>query len=325
MDNITHTLAGALLAEMGLRRRSRFAFAACLLGANAPDIDVFAPLAFPVDGIEFHRGPLHAVFALPLLATAIVAILWLIDRWKPRGPDALPFRAGPLFAVAFLAVLTHPFLDWLTTYAIALLAPVSWKWSSGNAIFIVDWVYWLLMIGGIAWSARRWRRNTPNPRRPAQIAGALMLAYIAFNLGASARLEEATAGVLRSRRIEPTLVVASPPPFAFWNRGMMWRSADRWGGGSFTPSTGLQIEAGSQPLGLDDPRLAVTAAHDRHVRAFLVWSRMPIVIEQDGKAFLTDQRFYGRTIRIGSRSKKAREAYRYDPFLIPLDNKGPSS
>ena len=49
MDNITHTLAGALVGEMGLKRRSRFAFAACLLGANAPDIDVFVPLAFPVE------------------------------------------------------------------------------------------------------------------------------------------------------------------------------------------------------------------------------------------------------------------------------------
>src|SRR5690349_5235669 len=174
---------------MGLRRRSRFAFAACLLGANAPDIDVFAPLAFPVDGIEFHRGPLHAVFAWPFLAAAIVIILSLADRLKPRGQDAQPFRPGPLFLVAFIAVLTHPFLDWLTTYAIALLAPLSWKWSSGDAIFIVDWVYWLLMITGVSWSAIRWRHDAANPGRPAQIAGALMLAYIAFNLGESARLE----------------------------------------------------------------------------------------------------------------------------------------
>ena len=325
MDNITHTLAGGLLAEMGLRRRSRFAFAACLLGANAPDIDVFAPLAFPVDGIEFHRGPLHAVFAWPLLAAAIVAILWLLDRLRPAGPDALPFRIGPLFAVTFLAVLTHPFLDWLTTYAIALLAPFSWRWSSGNAIFIVDWVYWLLMIAGIAWSARRWRRAAPHPGRPALIAGVLMLVYIAFNLGESARLEKATAAILRARGIEPILVVASPPPFAFWNRRMMWRSADRWGGGSFNLQSGLVVSPQSQPLGLDDPRLAATAAHDRHVRAFLVWSRMPIVIQQDGKAFLTDERFYGQTVLIGSRSKKAREAYRYDPFVIPLDNPGPTS
>jgi len=127
LDNITHSLAGALLGQMGLKRRSRFAFAACLLGANAPDIDVFAPLAFPVDGIEFHRGPLHGVFAWPLLAAAIVALLSLVNALLRPRPGSLPFRPGPLFVVAFLAVLSHPFLDWLTTYAIALLAPFSWR------------------------------------------------------------------------------------------------------------------------------------------------------------------------------------------------------
>ena len=159
MDNITHTLAGALIGQMGLKRRSRFAMAACLLGANAPDIDVFAPLVLPVQGISFHRGPVHGIFAWPILAAGIVAILWLVDHIKPRGEGALPFRPGPLFAVAFLAVLTHPFLDWLTTYAIALFAPASWHWYSGDAIFIVDWVYWVLMIAGVAWSAIRWRRH----------------------------------------------------------------------------------------------------------------------------------------------------------------------
>src|SRR4051794_31876881 len=243
VDNITHTLAGALLGQMGLKRRSRFAMAACLLGANAPDIDVFAPLAFPVDGIEFHRGPLHAVFAWPVLAAAIVGILWLIDRLRPGGPDALPFRARPLFVVAFLAVLTHPFLDWLTTYAIALFAPVSWRWYSGNAIFIVDWVYWLLMAIGIGWSMWRWPRNLPNPGRPAQIAGALMLAYIGFNLAESAFVEHATAQQLRRRGVEPTLVVASPPPFVFWRRSIEWRSADRFGGGAFDFRDGLTIDS----------------------------------------------------------------------------------
>src|SRR5690349_2661868 len=201
---------------MGLKRQSRYAMAACLLGANAPDIDVFAPMIIPVDGISFHRGPIHSVFAWPILAAGIVAILWLLDRLRTPPPGTIPFRAGPLFVVAFLAVLTHPFLDWLTTYAIALFAPVSERWYSGDAIFIVDWVYWLLMIGGIAWSAMRWRRHLPLPGRPARIAGLIMLAYIGFNLAESAWVERATAAALRRRGIEPTLVVAGPPPLAFW-------------------------------------------------------------------------------------------------------------
>lgn len=319
MDNITHTLAGALLAETGLKRRSRFAMAACLLGANAPDIDVFAPLVLPVDGIEFHRGPFHAVFAWPVLAAGIVAILWLVDRLKPRDPETLPFRAGWLFVVAFIAVLTHPFLDWLTTYAIAIFAPASWHWYSGNAIFIVDWVYLLLMIVGITLSTRRWRRRIPNPGAPAQVAGVLMLAYIALNLMESAWVERGAAAELRRRGIEPVLVVAGPPPLAFWNRTIEWRSAGRFGSGSFSPRSGLAIEASVQPIGLDDPQLALARRSQRYVRSFLVWSRMPIVVSIDGQAYLTDQRFYNAaSAPVGGALRKmvSRRA-----FLIPLDKR----
>lgn len=324
MDNITHTLAGALLGQMGLKRRSRFAMAACLLGANAPDIDVFAPLAFPVDGIEFHRGPLHGVFAWPILAAAIITVLWLVDRAKPRGPDTLPFRPGQLFAVAFLAVLTHPFLDWLTTYAIAWLAPFSWRWDSGNAIFIVDWVYWLLMIPAIIWSSLRWRGRLPHPGRPAQAAGILMLGYIAFNLGESARVEDAAARELRSRGIEPTLIVASPPPFAFWRRSIEWRSVDRFGEGLFDYRHGLVLAPITRPLGLDDPALARARASERRVRSFLVWSRMPIVVKIDGRTYLTDQRFYN-SLRSRVVPRQVRGFFRRSSFLVPLDNRPTSS
>lgn len=324
MDNITHTLAGGLLGQMGLKRRSRFAMAACLLGANAPDIDVFGPSVLPVEGIMFHRGPLHAVFAWPMLAAAIVAILWLVDRLKPRGPETLPFRAGPLFVVTFLAVLTHPFLDWLTTYAIALFAPVSWRWYSGDAIFIIDWVYWLLMIVGIGWSAWRWRRKLPDPGRPARIVGAIMLAYIGVNLVESAWVEHATSVELRRRGIATTLVVAGPPPFAFWERNIQWRSADRFGGGTFDAQQGLVIDPGSQPIDLDDPALARAAREQPHVRAYLVWSRMPVVVHVDGHAYLSDQRFYG-PLRSRLIPGAIRHWFGKHSFLVPLDKPGPSS
>lgn len=309
MDNITHTLAGALLGEMGLKRRSRFAMAACLLGANAPDIDVFAPLVLPVDGIAFHRGPVHSVFAVPILAAVITGLLWLVDRLWPNE-KAAPFRPGPLFLVALAAVASHPFLDWLTTYAIAIFAPVSWRWYSGNAIFIIDWVYWLMMIVGVSWSAWRSRRDLPHPGRPAQIAGMLMLAYIGFNLGESAKVEDATAAELERRGIEPQLIVAGPPPLAFWDRTIEWRSADRFGSGNFSLTTGIRLGPAVQPLGLNDPQLVLAERTRRYVRSFLVWSRMPIVITLDGRAYLTDQRFYDGGRRAGS-------SY----FLIPLDKR----
>ena len=317
MDNITHTLAGGLLAEMGLKRQSRFAFAACLLGANAPDIDVFAPLVLPVDGIAFHRGPLHSIVAIPVLAAALTAILWLLDRlWS--NPKALPFRPAALFLVSLIAVATHPFLDWLTTYAIEILWPFSTRWYSGDAIFIIDWVYWLLLIGGICWSTWRWRRHLPHPGRPAQIAGILLAAYIAFNLAESAIAERTIAVALQRQGIEPALVVASPPPLTFWDRTILWRSAGQWGSGAYDPAHGLALDPGSQPLNLDDPALARALVSSGHVRAFLVWSRMPIVVEEGGRTYLTDQRFYGR---LQSRvvPKPVRSFFARHAFLVPLD------
>ncbi len=302
---------------MGLKRQSRFAMAACLLGSNAPDIDVFAPLVIPVDGIAFHRGPIHSVFAVPLLAAAITALLWLLDRlW--RRPNAKPMLPAALFIVALLAVASHPFLDWLTTYAIAIFSPVSGRWYSGNAIFIVDWVYWVVMSVGIALSWRRWRKDRSNPGGPAQMAGLLLVGYIAFNLGESATVERQTAEILKSRGIEPTLVVASPPPLAFWDRAILWRTAESWGSGQYDPAAGLRVDPGSGPLGLDNPRLARARERSRYVRSFLSWSRMPIVIEQGGHTYLTDQRFYG-PLRSRAVPGKVRSFFRRHAFLVPLD------
>jgi inner membrane protein len=307
LDIINHTLAGALIAQAGLKRRSRYAFAACLLGANAPDIDVFAPLILPVQGIAFHRGPTHAVFGWPILAAGIVAILWLINRLRPGKEAALPFRPGPLFVVAFLAVLTHPFLDWLTTYAIALLSPANWNWYSGNAIFIIDWVYWLLMIPAIIWSGRRWKSGAAHAGKPAQIAGVLMLTYIAANFIESQWVERATANELRKRGIQTELIVPSPPPFAFWRRAIAWRSADRYGYGDFDFRHGLRLETETMALNLDDPRLEQAIKRNPRVRGFYSWSRMPIVVVDRGRAYLGDQRYNGR-------------GFGRSHFLVPLDS-----
>ena len=60
------------------------------------------------------------------------------------------------------------------------------------------------------------------------------------------------------------------------------------------------------PLDLDDPRLAAAARTDADVCNFLFWSRMPLVIQRDGKAYLSDQRF---------------PALRSVTFLLPLDKR----
>jgi inner membrane protein len=97
---------------------------------------------------------------------------------------------------------------------------------------------------------------------------------------------------------------------------MIWRGDGVGGTGTYNPLDGLNaawLDPRIVPLNLDDPRLAAAAKRDKHVRAFLFWSRMPMVYEQGGHAYLTDQRFFesGRASNAG--------------FLIRLDNPHPSS
>lgn len=318
MDNLTHSLAGALLGQMGLKRASRFALAGCILGANAPDIDFIAPFFLPVDYIAFHRGPTHALFGLPIMAAGTVALLWLVDRLKPAKSGTTPFRAWPLFLVTLLAVISHPFLDWLTTYAVAFFAPLGDRWYSANAIFIIDWVYWIILGLGIWLSVRRGKRGGAHPGRPAQTAGGILLLYIAANVAWSAHAERTLAAALRQRGIQPRLIVASPPPFAFWNRTLAWRSDTAWGSGSFAPGTGLVLNPETRPLNLDDSRFLRARATSRQVRSFLYWSRMPIVVEANGRPVLTDQRYY-RALDDKSVPAAIRRRAPSASFQIPLD------
>ena len=85
-------------------------------------------------------------------------------------------------------------------------------------------------------------------------------------------------------------MVANPVPVAFWRRDVEWRGGGLYGSGDYQALEGVLLTGRPKYIGLDDPRLA--AAKDREdVRAFLFWSRMPIVFERGGRAYLGDQRF----------------------------------
>jgi inner membrane protein len=101
-------------------------------------------------------------------------------------------------------------------------------------------------------------------------------------------------------------------PLEFWKRKMIWRGDVVGGSGEYDLLKGLNgvtLDREIVPLNLNDPRLAAAAKRDAHVRAFLFWSRMPVVIEDGGRAYLTDQRFLDSGT--GSRGR--------GNFTVPLD------
>jgi inner membrane protein len=156
MDNLTHSLVGAALAEAGPRHRYALATPTLIVAANVPDVDVISYLvAGEFAALAWRRGITHGVPALVLWPFVVAALMLGWDRLvrRRRDPSATPARPAPLLALAALGALTHPALDWLNTYGMRWWLPFDGSWSYGDSVFIIDPWLWL-MLGGAVFLAR---------------------------------------------------------------------------------------------------------------------------------------------------------------------------
>jgi inner membrane protein len=161
MDPLTHTLLGANLASTRLRDKTRLATSALVVGANLPDVDSILYYTGHSDlALGFRRGWTHGVLALVVLPIVQTALLLLYARMRPRADRAV--HAGWLFGLSALAILTHPFLDWLNNYGMRWLMPFRGTWFYGDSVFIMD--PWLWLVLGCGWLA---------PRRPSGVTVAI--------------------------------------------------------------------------------------------------------------------------------------------------------
>lgn len=287
MDNLTHTLTGVLLGRAGLKRLTGRATAALVISSNLPDIDGWIAPLFGLQPIAVHRGFTHGIGGMLTLPFLTVAMIMMWERLSPRN-HAVPVRFWPLLLVAFVGVLGHDVLDWLTTYGTRLLDPLSQRWFYGDAWFIVDPWIWIALIVGLELSWRAERRGR-DWRKPAIAVLGGLVVYAALNLGVSDRTEAAARSSLSA--LHPTLVVASPEPLLFWRRRIAWRNANIHGSGTYDLIRGLRLDRNVEPNRLDDPLLAKALRTSARVRAFMFWSRMPIVVNRDGRIWLADQRY----------------------------------
>lgn len=263
MDNITHTLVGAALAEAGLKRRTALASATLMIGANFPDIDV---IAVPIGmGIEWRRGITHGFLALAILPFALAWLIQLYDRRVRlrRNPDAAPADFRQLLLLSAIAILTHPTLDFMNSYGMRWLMPFLNKWFYADGLFIVD--PWLLiaLIIGVYWSRRaKWER-------PARGALAFLLLYTVINLGITELGRQAA-----HERYPGSRVMVAPEPLPPWGRQVVVEQDDVYRFGGWTPGRGLRMSPTS--IRKNDELPAVAAARrDPAVRGFVGWARFP--------------------------------------------------
>ncbi len=168
MDPVTHVLLGASLGyAVAGRRLGRTAAMAGGLAAFVPDADIFIGSATdPLVAIEMHRGFTHALVFVPVGA-AIVAALWLVrPGWHNRA------RWLALWGVCALAYLRHTLLDAATSYGTQLLWPFSRARTGWDLISIIDPIFTLALLGGLAVSLIR------RTVRPASLALVFAAAYL---------------------------------------------------------------------------------------------------------------------------------------------------
>src|SRR5690349_10668583 len=113
MDNITHTLVGAALAEAGLKKRTALGGITLVLGANFPDIDIVA--AFMGKNFEGRRGITHGFLALVVLPFVLASIVWAWDAFvrRPHNPATERVKFSQLVLLSAISIATHPMLDFM--------------------------------------------------------------------------------------------------------------------------------------------------------------------------------------------------------------------
>jgi membrane-bound metal-dependent hydrolase YbcI (DUF457 family) len=133
VDNITHGLAGALLAQAGFRQRyGRAAMVALIVGAELPDLDFVFDFAGPIAGFQYHRGITHSIvggFGLALLGAAFSYVMLRYRLyWRVVG-------------LLYLGVLLHIWMDYLTSYGTQIFLPFDARRYTADAVFIIDYFY----------------------------------------------------------------------------------------------------------------------------------------------------------------------------------------
>jgi inner membrane protein len=139
------------MGRAGLNRKTALATATLTLAAEAPDIDVLSRFGGSAFGFNHHRGFTHSFLGIPLVAAAVLLLIYLFWRLrsrKTRNPN-LPPRWGLLFVYACLAGLSHLFLDFTNNYGIRPFWPFSERWYSLDLVFILEPVILVLLTLGL--------------------------------------------------------------------------------------------------------------------------------------------------------------------------------
>jgi inner membrane protein len=194
-----------------------------------------------------------------------------------RNPEAEPADGKALLLLSTIAILTHPFLDWLNTYGLRWLMPFKDVWYYGDVLFIADPWIWLAL--GLGWLGSRYlaRKGSPIAERPARTSLALVAVYILLLWGAKLAASDVARESLASQGIATGRLMAGPIAVNPFRRQVVAEAGGRYALATvdwlrppiFAPYTPPFVERNEDPL----IRQAVESTYAG--RIFLHWARFP--------------------------------------------------
>src|SRR6202140_141509 len=154
MDTITHGIAGALIGKAVFRgedlfashpiNRGRIITWSLMLGAIFPDSDVirdfFSSDKFLI--VTWHRSLPPSLVPLPLWALLLAGMTRGLVRW--RKWEAPSFAA--LTAIYAVGLLSHIFLDLVTSFGTMIWSPLEWSRPAWDILFIVDFTFAAILL-----------------------------------------------------------------------------------------------------------------------------------------------------------------------------------
>jgi inner membrane protein len=289
MDNLCHTLVGAVCGEAGLKRRTRFGNATLMIAANLPDLDV-AVFLTGSPSVAFRRGITHGVAAQLILPPVLALIIWRIARGR-SADSTNTAHLGWLIALSYVGVLSHVGLDFLNSYGIRLLMPFSGRWFYGDTLFIIDPWMWMVMGAGV-WLARKW-----HSARPARLAIALAVLYVGVMfVSARAARQIVIDAWTGGNGAPPLALMVGPRPLTPLSRDVIVDAGDRYVTGTFSWLPASVTFGETVPKNHQHHEVSL-AQPEPDIQAFLVWSRFPVwalAREPDGThVTVGDMRFGG--------------------------------
>lgn len=154
MDNISHTLIGALVGEAletsasrsdsrlpeGTRRN--LLVTTMVAGSNFPDLDfLYSEITdLKLDYLLHHRGHTHTVVGALVIAAILFAACQAWLRYRKLVPSSHDQRW--LAGAALLGPLLHIAMDFNNSYGVHPFWPFWNGWLYGDSVFIVEPLFW---------------------------------------------------------------------------------------------------------------------------------------------------------------------------------------